>query len=74
MKFEEIEYSICADCALYAASGDLPQENPTEFLEAYNHSLNLHVQKELGFSWQQCECCGSTLGGNRHKAIQLVGV
>lgn len=30
----------------------------------------------LGFSWQPCECCGSRLGGDRHKlsAIRKLGV
>lgn len=27
--------------------------------------------EELGFSWQECECCGSVLGGNRFKACKI---
>lgn len=23
--------------------------------------------EELGFSWSACECCGSSLGGDRHE-------
>ena len=23
--------------------------------------------EDLGFSWRECECCGSRLGGDRHR-------
>lgn len=27
--------------------------------------------EDLGFSWHDCECCGSPLGGDRYKAAIL---
>ena len=27
--------------------------------------------EELGFSWRACDCCGSSLGGDRFKACKL---
>lgn len=42
-----------------------------EYLEGiYNLSP---VAKEPYFSWSVCECCGSTLGGDRYEFTGIVG-
>lgn len=35
MKFDTIEYSVCVDCLIYVANGDVPEDRrEQEFLEA----------------------------------------
>lgn len=66
MTTEFIEVAVCTCCLLKAANGEcgcVPEEcsDPTERL--------IPGDSEGWFSWQNCEGCGSTLGGDRHQAF-----
>lgn len=76
LDFENAE--ACVDCVMYIANGDVPDE---QFLEEFDNTVlwyngwagedtedeDYEDTNDLGFTWRQCECCGSTLGGNRYK-------
>ena len=65
---------VCADCLLFVANGDLPEneEHAAAVLTGAERHPHMHAgTKELGFSWRPCQCCGSKLGGDRFDAIVL---
>lgn len=73
------QYSVCTDCMIYIANGDLPEDIASEPERLQNmkyysqelYSINCD-ECELGFSWSMCECCGTRLGGDRWLAEKLV--
>lgn len=74
------ELMACTDCMLYVANGDLPEDDTGQLEEAIGEWLDLSVHQHLvcgdsdkdeDFSWHQCECCGSKLGGSRHQLVLL---
>lgn len=75
MSIETYEGVACTDCILLVANGDppdLPEEELKNYLERVKHYCGeLEVvpggSDEEEFSWQQCDCCGTTLGGSRHQ-------
>ena len=67
-----MELSVCTDCLILAANGDMPADpDPTqpEPLALWLNSPVIPGDAELGFSWQPCEGCGSQLGGDRYQAF-----
>ena len=52
----------CGSCPACQDSYGLDQEELTEGIQEGS------IIDEGGFSWQPCELCGSTLGGNRYAA------
>ena len=42
------------------------QERVADFMLKENLEVLDCGSEEASFSWQPCECCGSTLGGDRH--------
>lgn len=53
---------ICPTCPDCQRAWDL---TPRAFYLAYEAG---EIFDEGGFSWQSCECCGSTFGGDRYPA------
>jgi len=67
----------CVDCLFYAANGEIPAERPdleddirTQLGSDIAH-LCASDEEQIHFSWQQCQCCGSTLGGSRDTLVVL---
>ena len=55
---DHVNVGICAECA----DCDTVDKTDEEMQEIYA------VGDEGHFSWHSCECCGSTLGGQRYAA------
>lgn len=74
--WEAVTVSICQDCMLFLANGDLPESRPdlpADIDRQWNAGTGpaWDLTPEWGegsFSWQGCECCGSRLGGDRYAA------
>ena len=77
MSIETYAGVACSDCLLLVANGDLPTDLTDEEVKTYLERVK-HYCGELDvvpggsdedeeFSWQQCDCCGTTLGGSRHQ-------
>lgn len=71
--------SVCVDCALFIANGDLPEDEATAaaVIEGVESELPAQWVMACGedcegeFDSAPCDCCGSTLGGDRHPAALL---
>ena len=73
---------ICQDCLMAIANGDLP-EDPAEIDRPWLRLDEIPSTWVVlldptdsgrdcrGFSWSQCDCCGSRLGGSRHAAVEM---
>lgn len=65
--------SVCVDCIEYIANGEA--ETPKRLERAIQATIGkpsgalAYDGEDLGFSWEPCEACGSTLGGERFKAF-----
>ena len=77
MSFAE-EILVCTDCILFIANGDLPDDPQlaAEIVRGVESRAPGHVcagdaDGDVEFSWAACDCCGSRLGGSRHKAVVL---
>ncbi len=74
---EDHDLLVCVDCIMYIANGDLPEDRPDfeeECASRWPLASGWHIncgdeEKDEEFSWQDCDCCGSALGGSRHHAI-----
>lgn len=67
---------VCADCILYIANGDLPEDPAdarriTDAIAAEPGTWVCGSAPDDEFSWSACDCCGSTLGGSRHEAAVI---
>lgn len=82
---EEVWYE-CSDCQHRARDGELPYREIREFSpgEEEPNCVDTELfcpkcggdvrQRDRGydeFSWKECDCCGSTLGGERHRYAVL---
>lgn len=74
---ETYDLDICVDCLVWLANGDLPEDRPElpqDIEIRWPARERWHLvpaggeDDEPHFSWSPCECCGSQLGGDRHKA------
>jgi len=71
--------SVCVDCAIFIANGELPDDDAAAAAVVEGVERELPAQWvmacgedcEGGFAWTPCDCCGSTLGGERHPAALL---
>jgi len=70
----------CTDCLLFIANGDIPEDNGNDWSLDHIEAIWPSTQYDLAcgdsendhdFSWSQCECCGSRLGGSRHELVAL---
>jgi hypothetical protein len=75
------ELMACADCLFYVANGDGAEDVDLGALERRIQRTIGHPSGVLAcgdwdqdeeFSWSQCECCGSRLGGSRHQLVMLL--
>lgn len=75
MAIEWIEYDVCGSCLIAAANDDYTGMDDDEEREvrAGLAALGEVVAdgEELGFSWQDCECCGG-LAGDRFRLLARV--
>jgi hypothetical protein len=78
--------SVCTDCTMMIANGELGQgDEAAEAVHVaamvtlwgegsagvMSLVLNCDDDCEGHFSWQRCDGCGSTLGGDRHPAVKF---
>lgn len=75
---EEVEIEVCDDCAMMSANGSHGWEYDESWLNAYVAQADalgdpILTHDESHFSMSPCEFCGSRLGGNRHRAVVVVG-
>jgi len=69
---------VCVDCLMAIANGEFP-ENEARASQVINGldrwaDEGYHLaagDNDGGFSWRGCDCCGSSLGGDRHEAVAL---
>lgn len=71
---ETIEARVCSACVNAIASdcfdGLTDKEEAIIRQGIHRWSLKgywLAIGNDLGFTWQSCDCCGSTLGGDKHE-------
>lgn len=76
------EISVCVDCCLLFETGEVHDADGNDITadvaggvmsnwgEASGRIV-MSSDDEPGFSWSKCEGCGSTLGGDRMKAVVL---
>lgn len=75
---------VCADCLMYHANGELPDDQTAadailagerrETSKGRHWACNDDPETGEGtqdFSWRMCDCCGSRLGGSRHRMALL---
>lgn len=85
MALMEIKYTmdVCTDCVMFAANGETDPEltvkETDQFIADFSHRLRPfewitcnNLDAEPYFGVHACECCGSTLGGDRHEAALAV--
>ena len=69
MKVKYDNLWACEDCTMYLANSDVPEERPNLRAEIHGqwpHDADLVLGGDTDeFSWKQCDCCGSRLGGSR---------
>lgn len=64
---------FCTDCTLVVVNGDSSGISDEKRLEEVNKGLDnlepnvVYIGEHSEFSWSQCDCCKSTLGGSRHE-------
>ena len=73
---------VCWDCALFIANGDLPddeslaesilygieREAPGQWVLDSANESDPEDYSSQEFSWSDCDCCGSDLGGSCERA------
>lgn len=70
------EIEVCADCLYVSANGAPDYEGYADSGHAERYAKGLaqwgdepySTQEETHFSWQACEFCGDTFGGDRYDA------
>lgn len=70
------DLSVCTDCAVYIANGELPDDPKYAALvlagERREAPARWVVTGEVSFfDWRTCDCCASGLGGMRLAAALL---
>lgn len=70
---------LCTDCLMCAVNGDTSgiesakrEKEVIKAVEEMGPHLVPDFDSETGegmeeFSWRECDCCGSSLGGSRHR-------
>lgn len=77
-----IDLSVCEDCITYIANGDENSPHVAARVDCWwpsdsgwtlvaGSSTEDEDDDGTEFSWQQCEGCGSTLGGARYPAVAI---
>ena len=71
---------VCTDCANYINGGELPED--PEVVELLELTFQRYAEENIQFnivdtgesdffSSSECDCCSSSLGGSRYKAVYL---
>lgn len=76
---DRIDISVCVDCMVLIANGDLPddEERAAEvgamkgIDDGWDVVMSCPDECEGWFSWQPCDACQSSLGGDRHPAVMM---
>ena len=79
MNIHQEDLEVCVDCTQLIANGedhteeqDLEKKIEKQWGELAGHLvMSCDEGCEGEFSWRPCDGCGSTLGGDRHKATVL---
>jgi hypothetical protein len=74
MSPEPDEVSMCIDCAVLAANGELAADRPSDHPEPLSRVVAgcvLVGEAEPHFSWAPCDTCGLALGGDRIDGVVL---
>lgn len=68
------ELAVCVDCINYIANADLPDERTELTAKLIITSCYgvMYDGKDLGFSYQRCDCCKRKLGGDRFRAYKRI--
>ena len=73
-----VEIEICQDCLMLVANGEGPEDVAEALAERWpDETITLgrigrEDDSEAFFSWQDCDGCGSKLGGDRYYATGWV--
>ena len=62
-----VSSGLCPGCEQCASDKGMELDEFSEALECGE------IADEPSFSWSRCECCGSSLGGDRHPAHAITG-
>jgi hypothetical protein len=70
---------VCVDCLVAIVNGDFPENEARagEILKGMDQWADegYHLvdgdTDDQGFQWSGCDCCGSSLGGNRYNVTAL---
>ncbi len=71
---------VCVDCLVFIANGELPEDDGARAAVlagvereavAGGHWAVTGEDDDREFSWHACACCGSDLGGSRHRCAVL---
>lgn len=76
---------VCSDCLFFIANGDLPddddaaraivegceRESPGVWVSDSADETDADDCDANEFSWSACDCCGSDLGGSRHRCALI---
>ena len=52
---------LCPDCGTWVEGENCP-----------DCGMDFDLMNEPSFSWSSCDCCGSSLGGDKYKAMGLI--
>lgn len=76
LEVDMTEFYICSDCAMWHANADvsgIDDEKRVAEVTAYDGFLDVDCGENgehcRDFSWSACDACGTTLGGDRHRAF-----
>lgn len=67
------EIYVCDDCLLMHANGEtgeIPAGEPEPWAKLPTADVAVNCEDDgegCGFSWSECDGCGSRLGGTRHR-------
>ena len=83
-KYETCEIEVCSDCLMMMANGEIGDVSEAEteahaaamdaawpMSEGWHLSPDHRESDDDTFSWQSCEGCKSSLGGDRHAAVAM---
>ena len=78
------EFMVCVDCLMVIANSDYSglaidpetEDQRTKDINDGFESIDGHIccgdsERDQEFSWSDCDCCGSSLGGSRHHCVIL---
>jgi hypothetical protein len=74
------EQWVCVDCLMVIANDDATGIEDDDRAEAVRRAVygtegywvaDSTEETDLEFSWSPCDCCGSSLGGSRHRCAIL---